>query len=31
MMKEFKKQSGVPKGMKRKIAKVDKAAMKNGF
>lgn len=31
MMKEFKKQTGVPKGMGKKVAKMEKAAKKSGF
>jgi len=31
MIKEFKRQTGVPKGMPRRRAKVDKAAKNQGF
>ena len=31
MMKYFRKETGVPKGMPRKMAKIDKAAKKQGF
>ena len=31
MMKHFRKETGVPKGMPKKMAKIDKAARKSGF
>ena len=31
MMKHFRKETGVPKGMSRKMAKIDKAIKKSGF
>ena len=31
MMKGFKQETGVPKGMPRKMARVEKAAHKKGF
>ena len=31
MMKEFRKESGVPKGMGKKMAKMEKAAKSKGF
>lgn len=31
MMKEFRKQTGVPKGMNKKAAKIETAAKKSGF